>query len=109
MGLPTLGKKITTGIKSAAHATGHAISTAVHKAAGVAQTAGTKVGHVISDVAKTGEKAITTVYHDVINLPKTVTDSAANIIGAGGNALSKIGGSLMIPLTVVGEVAAFAL
>lgn len=109
MGFPSFGKKIVTGIKTAAHATGHVVSTVVHKAAGVAQTVGTKIGHGVSDIAKTGEKAVSTVYHDVINYPKTLTDSAANLIGAGRNALSKLGGSLMIPLTVVGGVAAFAL
>lgn len=102
MGLPSLGKKIVTGIKTAAHATGHAITSTIHKAAGVAQTVGTKVGHAASDVAKTGKEAVTTVYHDVMNIPKTV-------IGAGGDALSKVGTSLMLPLTVVGGVAALVL
>lgn len=102
MGLPSFRKKIVTCIKTAAYATGHAISTAAHKAASVAQTIGTKVGHAASKVAKTRKEAVSTVYHDVINLSKTLID-------AGGDAFSKIGGSLMLPLTVIGGVAAFAL
>lgn len=102
MGLPSFGKKIITGIKTAAHATGYAITSTIHKAAGVAQTVGTKVGHVASEVAKTGKEAVTTVYHDVTNVPKT-------LIGASGDALSKLGGSFIIPLTVAGGVAALVL
>lgn len=103
------GDKLLAGIKNAAHSAGNIISTGFNKVVGAAQSAGTKIGNVISGIAQKGEAAVSTVYHDVVNLPNTIGDNVSKVIGAGGNALSSIGGSLMIPLTVVGGVAAFAL
>jgi hypothetical protein len=72
----------------------------------VGRTAGkmaNSVSHAAAGVVNTGKKVVSTVYNDtkslITNLPTSLAHAASTMLGAGGDALGKLGSSLIIPIS----------
>ena len=121
-------KKVAGAVVNTAKNVGHSVadfaSNALGQVKGTYEKVTTSLGRAGSAAATTIGHAIETVYSDVktgiSNLPgataqvvSSVTGSLKNVatgvIDSGGDAISKVGGSLTLPLTVTAGVAAIVL
>ena len=96
--------KVSDSARSVVNSVGRAISNAASTVAGKVSTAVAGLEPLATSALSTAKQAVGTLYTDakdmVFSAPQRLADAASTVIGRGGNAISEIGSSLTILLTV---------
>ena len=96
--------KVSESARSVVNSIGSTISNTASTIAGKVSSSVSGFGGVVMFAATTAKEAVGTLYTDakdmVLSTPQRLADAAGSVIGRGGSAISEIGSSLTILLTV---------